>query len=187
MVDAAPPAQWDASTAPCVHEAGHAVIADVLHATVVGLWVDPDGSGGVTVFPNGETVPSGPLPSSSMVEAITASQTSACLECREGRACPLFSTPAADYEQDYQISCPETKPAAESSESIEDGVVGFLDPPGVAGDGSPSGGEYPANGVMTYHSGNENGSWLDTCTLPYSQQALCTAVLNNFAIAYGSE
>ena len=146
-----------------------------------------DGSGGVTITPSGETLPSGQLTSDSTAEAIVGSQTSACAECREGQACPLFATAASDYEQDYQMTCPTTKPEEESSEPIEDGVVGFLDPPGVAGDAYPSGGEYPANAVMTYHSGNENGSWLDTCTLPYSQQALCTAVLNNFATTYGSQ
>lgn len=146
-----------------------------------------DGSGGVTITPTGETLPSGQLSQGSTVEAIVGSETSACVQCREGQACPLFATAAADYEQDYQMTCPSEKPGEESSEPIEDGVVGFLDPPGVAGDAYPSGGEYPANAVMTYHSGNENGSWLDTCTLPYSQQALCTAVLNSFANTYGSE
>jgi hypothetical protein len=146
-----------------------------------------DGSGGVTITPTGEALPpSGQISGDSTVEAIVFSETSACVSCREVLACPLFATAAADYQQDYQMTC-IAKPEAESSEPIEDGVVGFLDPPGVAGDAYPSGGEYPANGVMTYHSGDDNGSWLDTCTLPYSQQALCTAVLNNFATTYGSE
>jgi hypothetical protein len=146
-----------------------------------------DGSGGVSVYPSGETLTSGSLAEGSTLEAIVGSETSACVSCREGQACPLFATAAADYEQDYQMSCPTTRPEAESVEPIENGVVGFLDPPDVAGDGYPSGGQYPANGVMTYHSGDENGSWIETCTLPYSQQALCTAVLNNFAQNYGSE
>jgi hypothetical protein len=81
----------------------------------------------------------------------------------------------------------DTRPGEESTEQISAGVIGFLDPPGVAGDGNPSGGPYPANGVMTYYSGDENGSWVETCTLPYSEQPLCTAVLNNFVGAYGNE
>ena len=34
------------------------------------------------------------------------------------------------------------------------------------------------------NTGNEVTSWLETCTLPYSQQALCTAVLNDFVARY---
>ncbi len=58
------------------------------------------------------------------------------------------------------------------------------------GGGNPSGGEYPANAVMTYvmdppgSEGNTVTSWLETCTLPYSQQTLCTAVLNDFVARY---
>ena len=76
-------------------------------------------------------------------------------------------------------------PTGESTEPIESGVVGFLDPPGVAGDGAPSGGEYPANGVMTYQTANYTTSWLDTCTLPTTGHAICTAALDNFVQLYG--
>jgi hypothetical protein len=54
------------------------------------------------------------------------------------------------------------------------------------GDGNPSGGEYSANGVMTFHSPNVDGSWVDTCTLPDSRHALCTAALNDFVARYGN-
>ena len=69
-------------------------------------------------------------------------------------------------------------------------VVSFSDPPGTAGNANPSGGEYPANAVMTYvidppgSQGNYRTSWLETCTLPYSQHALCTAVFNDFVARY---
>jgi hypothetical protein len=59
-----------------------------------------------------------------------------------------------------------------------------------AGDADPSGDAYPANAVLTYtndpaeSTGNFWSSWFETCTLPYSQQALCTAVLNDFASRY---
>lgn len=145
-----------------------------------------DGSGGVQVYPVGQVLAQNPLATGSTEEAIVGSQTSACVGCAEGQGCALFATAAADYMSNYQMACPTTKPAEESVETISDGVVGFYDPPGVAGDGNPSGGAYPANGVMTYHSGNNNGSWIDTCTLPDNEQALCTAVLNNFVAAYGA-
>ena len=114
-----------------------------------------DGSGGVSAYPNGETLQSGVLASGSTVEAIQGSQTSACTSCREVQACPLFATAANDYQLDYQMPCPSSLPSGESTAPIQDGVVGFQDPPGTAGTGASSGGAYPANGVMTYHSGNE--------------------------------
>ena len=69
-------------------------------------------------------------------------------------------------------------------------IVGFEDPPGLPGDADPSGGDYPANAVMTFtndpsgSSGNFWSSWAETCTLPYGQQTTCTAVLNDFALRY---
>ena len=65
--------------------------------------------------------------------------------------------------------------------------MSFVDPAGVTGDGSPSGGKYAADGVMTYHPDVQSGSWLDTCTLPASDAALCTVVLHEFVALYGSD
>ncbi len=65
--------------------------------------------------------------------------------------------------------------------------MGFLDPPGILGDGSYSGRSLPANGVMTYYSNNENGSWEETCVLPESQHDSCTTILNNFVQVYWSD
>ena len=43
-------------------------------------------------------------------ETISASQTSACVGCRESLACPLFVSAANDYQRAFQKSCPSTKP-----------------------------------------------------------------------------
>jgi hypothetical protein len=66
-------------------------------------------------------------------------------------------------------------------------VTGLADSPtaGVTGDGNPSGGRYAANGVMTYYSGNPDGSWVETCTLPAASKDLCTTTLNYFVASYG--
>jgi hypothetical protein len=65
-------------------------------------------------------------------------------------------------------------------------AVGFQDPPGVAGVGFPSGGQNPANGVGLYQpKPTEPTAYLATCTLPASQQGLCTAVLNHFVATFG--
>ena len=65
------------------------------------------------------------------------------------------------------------------------GIVIFEDPPGIPGDGLPSGGLYPANGVLTYRPRAPEGSWKETCTLPGSAKDECTAVLNAFLLWYG--
>jgi len=146
-----------------------------------------DGSGGVAVYSVGEAVPSGQSYSPSSEQAIVGSETSACVGCAIGQACPLFPA-AANADQSLNgTSCMQTRPTSESDEQISAGVVGFLDPPDVAGDGNPSGGPYPANGVMTYvYPASDDGSWLDTCTLPYSETQLCTLALNTFVQMYGN-
>ena len=63
--------------------------------------------------------------------------------------------------------------------------MAFTDPPGIKGTGQPSGGQYPANGVMTYHPSAQDGSWQETCTLPASEKDVCTVVLNTFVSWYG--
>ena len=149
--------------------------------------VGADGSTTVEVFAPGEVAPNlGAAFSPQQQEAIVGSETSACVGCREIQACPLFTTAATDYLNDYGMSCPKTRPGNESTYIISSGVIAFEDPAGVVGDGNPSGGPYPANGVMTYYSGNYNGSWLDTCTMPNSDHALCTVALNAFVAWYGS-
>lgn len=149
-----------------------------------------DGSGGVVVYPPGESVPSDwgagwKLPADSSVQAIIGSQTSACVGCAEGQACPLFGTAARDFQANFQRPCPASRPAAEAATRLSSGVMAFADPAGVAGDGIPSGGRYPANGVMTYYSGNQDGSWVETCTLPAASKDVCTTTLNYFLTSYG--
>lgn len=147
-----------------------------------------DGSGGVSVVPSGEVLPGGnSLPAGSQDEAIVGTQNGACQGCAASQACPFF----ADANQADPGLCTDSSPPAEERVTqLATNMVGFEDPPNFAGDADPSGGEYPANAVMTLThdpTGSTGGgwsSWLETCTLPYSQQALCTAVLNDFASRY---
>jgi serine/threonine protein kinase len=147
-----------------------------------------DGGGGVAVFPQGESLPNGTLSSTSTIEAVVGNETSACVGCREYTACPLFASAAADQETDYQMACATTKPSTESEVPLNSNVVSFMDPAGDPGLGYPSGGAYPANSVMTYYpdgTGNDNGAYTETCTLPPSQTNLCTTVLDRFVDWYG--
>ena len=148
--------------------------------------VAADGSTRVGVYPPGQGDPNSQLFHTSSAQAVLGSQTGGCVGCAVRQASPLFATAASDCAAQFQGSVCNTKPSAESVEQISDGVVGFLDPPGVAGSGNPSGGPYPANGVMTYHTTNFTRSYVDTCTLPSSDHALCTAILNNFVQSYGN-
>lgn len=120
-------------------------------------------------------------------ESVSASQTSACVGCRESLACPLFVSAAKDYLRSYLQACPTTRPPAELVTKINRHVVEFTDPPGVNGDGSPSGGVYPARGVMTYFDDpSSDGSWTETCLLPTPDRSVCTAIVGNFVTRYGA-
>jgi hypothetical protein len=69
--------------------------------------------------------------------------------------------------------------------TVNANVVKFTDPPGVKGDGDPSGGQYAAMGVMTYYDNlRSDGSWFETCVLPPKEKSLCTSILGNFQSEY---
>jgi hypothetical protein len=152
-----------------------------------------DGSGGVAVYPPGGALSADAfgagwsLPAGSPVEAVVGSETSACQGCGLGQACPLFPAAAVAFQSEFGRACPTARPDGETVDHLGAGVVAFGDPPGVAGDGSPSGGAYPANGVETFPAAGQSGSWIDTCTLPTSDKSLCTTVLNNFLTQYGQD
>lgn len=145
---------------------------------------------GLRSTPHGERLPRSwtagwPLARTSAAAAIAGLESSACYTCTLAQACRLFLS-AAKTLRGYlgRQTCP-ARPAAERVTPIGAGIIGFEDPPGVDGDGLPSGGQYPASGVMTYHPRADAGSWLVTCTLPGRDKAECTAVLNIFVSWYG--
>ncbi len=144
-----------------------------------------DGSSALAVYP-----PAQPLPASwsaqwhlaggSADEAVVADETSACAGCTVGQACPLFTGARSAFASEFGRPCP-TRPAQERVGQEGAGIVSFEDPAGVTGDGSPSGGVDPADGVMTYYPDSTEGSWLETCTMPSSPDAgLCATVLGDF-------
>jgi hypothetical protein len=148
--------------------------------------VGADGSTYVDVVPPGGVEPSGPFVAQ-QGEAVTADETSACVGCAIDQACPLFASAVAANLSEYGQSCQATKPSAEAVWDYSSTVEFFEDPPGVAGDGVPSGGTYPANGLMTFIPTSHNGSWTETCTLPQAQHAACTVILNQFLSQYGND
>lgn len=140
-----------------------------------------DGSGGVSVYPPSETMkPFGPPPP----EVISGFQT-LCSSCVLAQTCGLFSQAAQTLASDYPGQQCYVPSPEESHYAISATAVAFEDPPGAAGTGRPSGGQDPANGVVTYvpHS----SSWMETCTLPARYHSLCTASLNYFTALYGAQ
>jgi hypothetical protein len=133
--------------------------------------VGGDGSVGMTVAPSG----SGTL----REPAITAAYFGTSGEAAE-YVCDLFA--AADGALPVK-PCPKHAPTEELITHLNRRTVAFEDPAGVSGDGAPSGGADPANGVRVFvkASASAEGYALgETCTLPETEHALCTVVLDNF-------
>ena len=151
--------------------------------------VGADGTSELAAFPQGQPNPTTYSTTPDTGEQVVGGQASACASCNYAQTTPLFTAAASQCAIDYAgtpSACPSPY-AGESIDPIGDGIVGFLDPPGVKGSGAGSGGAYPANGVVTYHPGTAGSqpSYIETCTLPGSQHSLCTAALDNFVLTYG--
>jgi len=152
--------------------------------------IGADGSSELAAFPQGQTNPTTSGATRDTGEQVVGGQASACASCNYAQTTPLF-TAAADQcaidDAGQPSLCPGPYPG-EAVDPIGNGVVGFLDPPGVRGSGAGSGGAYPANGVVTYHPATSGyqPSYIETCTLPDSQHSLCTAALDNFVGSYGT-
>jgi hypothetical protein len=134
--------------------------------------VGVDGSEGIEVFPPGSKKPSGHFVASPG-QGVTAESIPACMGCIADRACALFPSAIKDSPGGR---CSATAPARERVGHPNATTALFEDPPGVSGDGNPSGGSYPANGVLVYSSGVYGA----TCTMPEGDHDICTAVLNDF-------
>lgn len=149
-----------------------------------------DGSGTLALTPVGTSVPAGAvppwhLPASSPIQAITAIESGGSTVSGAALACPLFSAAKTTMQQDLGHAC-APDPSGERVVTNSPAEAAFRDPPGVGGVGFPSGGANAANGVMLYlPKPSEASAYLATCTLPPSQQDLCTAVLNHFVSTFG--
>jgi hypothetical protein len=150
--------------------------------------VGADASESITVFPKGEPHPGQPWPRTA--KAVTTELLPSCVGCYLSQACTFFPSALKTLKADYgsTISCPH-RPAADTVTRLSSSVVEFSDPPGVHGTTDPSGGTNPALGVVTYKAASAAttyGSWMEDCTLPTSEHALCGAVLAEFVATWGS-
>jgi len=150
--------------------------------------VGVDGSSGLTVTPTNSgiwTNSDRALSTSSKVEEVNGSQTGAATGSALEQACPFFKS-AEQRWADVGSTCPAT-PLPETATPFGENAVEFIDPPHVYGTGDPSGGAYPASGVVIFHPNGwqEPQSSIETCVLPPSQHSLCSASLHAFALNYG--
>lgn len=152
-----------------------------------------DGSGGMAIYPHGQALPGSwtanwKLKPDATTEAIVGIESSACYTCTLALAARLFTTAARTLNSYLGRRVAATSlPAGESVVSIGTGIEGFTDPPGLYAAGQPSGGQDLASGVLTYHPHSDDGSWLETCTLPGGDKAVCTATLSAFVSWYGQQ
>jgi hypothetical protein len=138
--------------------------------------VSADGVSSLTIVPPNAAARSGKLLARSKAEEISGYQNGGCSGCAVVQACPLFSNARSLASG---LPCP-TKARQEKMVWISGGAAEFVDPPGVHGDGNPSGGAYPSYGVLTFRGGQFNSSWLATCVMPPKDQIVCATVLINF-------
>jgi hypothetical protein len=142
-------------------------------------FVAVDGGTQVIIWPHGHAKPS----RHSRSPGLTIAVDPACASCKAYDACPLLPSVASSLG----FPCTTGIPAGERVYVLRSTVVLFEDPPGVAGDGWPSGGPDPANGLVgeIVSIPQFPGIYRATCTLPASEHAICTASLNDAIARYG--
>lgn len=154
--------------------------------------IGADGSSGIQIAPVTSSIWSsknyiGTLAPRSRAEVIDGQQNGGCVGCGTFQACHLFAAAAQQLSSPSSCSAP---PLSEMVTQLSKNDVEFTDPPGVHGDGYPSGGSYPARSVMTYFYKNGYdgvSSWMETCVLPPDVQSLCSVILGNFVSWYGTK
>jgi hypothetical protein len=97
-----------------------------------------------------------------------------------GVACPFWP----NVRDRPNPRCPV--PVGERVSRVGTSAIAFEDPAHVSGTGNPSGGPYPSNGVVVYNASKPQvpKAAQETCALPQSEHATCTAILNDFLRRY---
>lgn len=134
-----------------------------------------DGSAYMAITPPGQE----PASASAPIEgpAVTASATGRCVNCVALLACSLFPE-ARDLFTDPVTLCPSAYPIGERVTRAGPQSAEFIDPPGLRGSGSPSGGRYRAIGFIVFNPGSAAGgrgpsAVKVTCTLPDTMGDIC--------------
>jgi hypothetical protein len=130
-----------------------------------------DGSQNITVWPKGQREPR----AHSDGEGLNLEEVPACVGCMYSLVCPLDKSLANKIYPGYPVACA----AAPKKEQIErrGDLLLFIDPPGVAGDAFPSGGQHTAYGAVGWT--RRKGAFEASCTLPGNKKSICTVRLND--------
>jgi hypothetical protein len=144
--------------------------------------VAADGGSELTVWPRNQRRPR----RHSRGDGLTLTVDPACVACQAQDVCPFFTSLA----RNLGFPCTSRVPAGERVAHHDPHLTLFRDPPGVAGDGWPSGGRDPANGLVGVRGSLRAGRAARlvvraTCTLPARSAAICTASLNDAISRYG--
>jgi hypothetical protein len=142
-----------------------------------------DGSARMAITPPDRPWPAGSATPPPDTQAVTAISSGSCTDCVATLACVLF--PEAGQLTD--AACAATLPAQEAISRPLPRSAAFVDPPGVAGTGDPSGGQYRAVGFLVFDPGGKaaGGSSLPpsamkvTCTLDASMAPICDEIVEH--------
>lgn len=108
---------------------------------------------------------------------ITYNGSSACQGCIAAEICAVMpNAPVVTQYASMGIGCDRKKPLKEELTPIGDLTVLFEDPPGVQGQGDPSGGQVKSVGMLTYSK--SRGSQQVTCAVPEDLQGSCPSVVS---------
>ena len=144
--------------------------------------VGADGNGDVVVWPRGARRPR----MHSQWDGLTLVLIPACVFCQASEACPFFRA----FARELGFPCTAGVPVGERVDRVDSHLTRFQDPPGAAGDGWPSGGRDPANGLVGVKGHLQSGPYersvyRATCTLPKRKHAVCAVSLNDVIHRYG--
>lgn len=137
-----------------------------------------DGSARMTITPPGQPTRSGSAAPTE--QALTAATAGTCTGCVVSMACGLFPEARNLVGQPGQ-GCASTPPLGEQVTRPRPRSAVFMDPPGVAGTGDPSGGAFRAFGFLVFDPGTAAGgtgrsipsALKMTCTLPDTMAPIC--------------
>lgn len=141
-----------------------------------------DGSQSLSVYPRGQSDPLRGTPKRTAT-AVTVFLDYTGHGPGAALVCALFPGSRAASLAQSTGSCPSV-PAGEVHGRPRPGVVSFVDPPGVAGSGIPSGGAFAASGAVVYPTSASEPSSVAvakiTCTLAPGPAALCDLIVTDF-------